>query len=174
MFDGRVPDGAVHPLDLPVGPWMVRPGEAILDTVGLADHVKAHLTRGCSGPVAGLVGEPDAVVGEDGADTIGHGSASRTKLVAQTLMRSSLGPRLGNYDLFDGDCHRVAEPATYPRLHRSTYPLPPDRSRPASSPLALVVGDDFNRRTNVSCTAVAIISPRSVKNIPRVRARDPA
>jgi len=62
-FDGRLLDGAVHPFDLPVGPWMVRLGEPVLDVVGLADHVEAHLTGPGGVPVAGLLGELDTVVG---------------------------------------------------------------------------------------------------------------
>jgi hypothetical protein len=35
-FDGRFLDGAVHPLNLPVSPWVVGLGEPVLDdrTVG--------------------------------------------------------------------------------------------------------------------------------------------
>lgn len=44
---------------------MVRLGEAMLDTVRLADHVKAHLTRAGGVPVAGLLSELDAVIGSD-------------------------------------------------------------------------------------------------------------
>ena len=72
-FDGCVLDGAVHPFDLPVGPWVVRLGEAMLDIVRLADHVEAHLAREGGVPIARLVGELDAVVGQDGVDAIGHG-----------------------------------------------------------------------------------------------------
>ena len=31
VFDGRLLDGAVHPLDLAVGPWVTRFGEVVLD-----------------------------------------------------------------------------------------------------------------------------------------------
>ena len=40
-FDGGVLDGAVHSFDLPVGPWMVRFGQPVLDTVVAADLVEA-------------------------------------------------------------------------------------------------------------------------------------
>lgn len=72
-FDGCVLDRAVHPLDLAVGPGMVRLGEAMLDVVGLADHVEAHLPREGGVPVAGLICELDAVVGEDRVDPVGNG-----------------------------------------------------------------------------------------------------
>ena len=72
-FDGRLLDGPVHALDLTVGPRVVRFGEPMLDVVGLADHVEAHLTRPGGVAVAGLLGELDAVVGQDGVDAIRHG-----------------------------------------------------------------------------------------------------
>ena len=72
-FDGRFLDGAVHPLHLSVGPRVVRLGEPVLDIVGLADHVEAHLARPSGVSVARLLGELDAVVGEDRVDAIGHG-----------------------------------------------------------------------------------------------------
>ncbi|AJR23560.1 hypothetical protein TZ53_07345 [Sphingobium sp. YBL2] len=53
-----------------VSPWMVRLGEAMLDTVRLADHVKAHLTREGGVPVAGLLSELDAVIGSDMLGTV--------------------------------------------------------------------------------------------------------
>jgi len=40
-FDRRLLDGLVHPLDLTVGPRIVRFGEPVLDVIGLADHVEA-------------------------------------------------------------------------------------------------------------------------------------
>lgn len=54
-FDGCVLDRSVHPLDLAVGPGMVRLGEAMLEVVGLADHVESHLPREGGVPVTGLV-----------------------------------------------------------------------------------------------------------------------
>ena len=41
-LDRRVLDGVVHVLHLTVGPRMVWLGKAMLDTVGLTDHVEAH------------------------------------------------------------------------------------------------------------------------------------
>ena len=38
-LDGRVLDGSVHPLDLPICPWMVEFRQPVLDPVGPADHV---------------------------------------------------------------------------------------------------------------------------------------
>lgn len=52
---------------------MVRFGEPVLDVVRVADHVEAHLARPGGVPVAGLLGELDAIVGQDRVDTVRHG-----------------------------------------------------------------------------------------------------
>lgn len=72
-FDCRLLDGAVRSFDLAIAPRMVWLGQAVLDPVGLADHVEAHLPRLCCVPVAGLLGELDAVVSKDRVDAIGDG-----------------------------------------------------------------------------------------------------
>jgi hypothetical protein len=71
-FDGRLLDRAVHPLDLTVGPGMVRLGEPVLDVVRFADHVEAHLTRPGGVTVARLLGKLDAVVGPDRVNPVRH------------------------------------------------------------------------------------------------------
>src|SRR5437763_10002054 len=38
--DGRLFDRAVHPLDLPIGPWVMGLGQAMLDAVGSADLIE--------------------------------------------------------------------------------------------------------------------------------------
>ena len=87
-FDGRLLDRAVHPFDLSVGPRMVRLCEPVLDVVCLADHVEAHLARPGSVPVSGLLGELDAVVGQDRVDSVRH----RCQQVLEELpRRSSIG-----------------------------------------------------------------------------------
>lgn len=70
-FDGCVLDHAVHPLDLTVGPRVVRLGQSMLDFVDLADHVEAHLPRICFVSIAGLLRELDADIREDRVDAIG-------------------------------------------------------------------------------------------------------
>jgi hypothetical protein len=52
---------------------VVRFGEPVLDVVPLADHVEAHLTRPGGVPVAGLLGELDAIVGQDRVDAVRYG-----------------------------------------------------------------------------------------------------
>ena len=61
--DSSVLDCPVHALDLAIGPWVVWLGQAVLDPVGLADHVEAHLPRIGGVAVPGLIGELDAVIG---------------------------------------------------------------------------------------------------------------
>ncbi len=65
-------DRAVHPLDLAIGPRVVWLREAVLDTVGLADHVEAHGPGRDGVAIPRLIGELNAVVGENGVDLIGH------------------------------------------------------------------------------------------------------
>ncbi len=72
-LNGGLLDGAVHPLDLAVGPWMVRLGELVFDVVGLADYVEAHLARPGGVAVAGLLGELDAIIGQNRMDPVGYG-----------------------------------------------------------------------------------------------------
>lgn len=72
-FDRRLLDGPVHPLDLTVGPWVVRFGEPVLDVVGLADHVEAHLAGPGGVSVTGLLGELNAIVRQNGVDAVGYG-----------------------------------------------------------------------------------------------------
>ena len=72
-FDRRVLDGAVHPFDLAVGPWMVGLGQSMLDAVGLADHVEAHWPGVDGVPVPRLLCELDAVIRQNRVDLIGHG-----------------------------------------------------------------------------------------------------
>lgn len=71
-LDGRVLDRAVHPLNLAVGPRVVGFGQSVFDPVRLADHVEAHWPGVDGVPVAVLLGELDAVVGENLVDLVGH------------------------------------------------------------------------------------------------------
>jgi hypothetical protein len=61
-------DGAVHPLDLAVGPPVVRFGKPVLDVVCLASHVEAHLTRPDGVAFARLFGELDTSLWIDPPD----------------------------------------------------------------------------------------------------------
>jgi len=97
-FDGCVFDRAIHPLDLAVGPRMVRFCQSVLDPArhcprtnggqfrALTDHVEAHRPRMDGVSVPGLLGELDAVASgrsdrwrnhwqlrENGVNLVGHG-----------------------------------------------------------------------------------------------------
>jgi len=97
-------DGSVHPLNLAVGPRVVRLCEPVLDIVRLADHVEAHLTRPDGVAIARLLGKLDApfdfaqdrIIGEDRVDPVGYGFQQ----VFQEL------PRCPSISLVDelGDC----------------------------------------------------------------------
>jgi hypothetical protein len=52
---------------------VVRFGEPVFDVVGLADHVETHPARPGGVAVAWLVGELNAVIGQDHVDAIGNG-----------------------------------------------------------------------------------------------------
>ena len=71
-FDRRILDGAVHALDLAIGPGMVRLGQAMFDPVRLADQIEAHRPGMGSVPVPGLLCELDTVVGEDRMHPVRH------------------------------------------------------------------------------------------------------
>ena len=71
-FDGCLLNRAVHPLDLTVGPRMLRLGKPVLDVISFADHVEAYLARPGGVTVARLLGELDAVVGQDRVNAVGH------------------------------------------------------------------------------------------------------
>jgi len=74
-FDGGVLDSAVHPLDLPVGPWVVRLGESMFYSMNMAGPVEGMATEvgGWSLAILRKVGELDTVVGEHGVDAVRNG-----------------------------------------------------------------------------------------------------
>ncbi len=69
-LDGRVLNGAIHPLDLSVSPRMIDFSQPMLDAVLLADAVEQMFE---SPFILQAVGELDAVVREDGVNVVGHG-----------------------------------------------------------------------------------------------------
>ena len=77
--NGGFLEGAVHPLDLTVGPGMVRFGEAVLDTMLAADaveHVQPVAGRR-AGTHGGHIAELYAVVRQYNVDGVGHGFDQR-------------------------------------------------------------------------------------------------
>lgn len=62
---GRALDRAIHALGLPVGPGVVRPSQTMFDSILPAHHVE-RVNRAAMLRLR-LVGEGDAIVGEDDA-----------------------------------------------------------------------------------------------------------
>lgn len=92
-FDGRILDGAVHSLDLTVGPRMAGFGQTMLDIEISASHLEGMATKRhfvlAHGfdvirrpAIAGWVGEMSAVVGQHGMDFVRHSYSKRTKEVS--------------------------------------------------------------------------------------------
>jgi hypothetical protein len=73
QFHCRVFDRSVHPLDLAVSPWVVGLGQSVLYAVGFTNHVEARRSRMDGVEVPGLLGEMNAIVGQDCMDVIGRG-----------------------------------------------------------------------------------------------------
>lgn len=71
-FDDCILDRPVHPLYLPIHPKMVWLRQAVLDTVGFADHIEAHRPGRDGVAVPRLPGELNAVASENGVNLIGH------------------------------------------------------------------------------------------------------
>ena len=57
--------GAVHPLDLPIGPWMIDIGKAALNNQILGIAYRTYVPRCFSHWVAREITELDTIVGED-------------------------------------------------------------------------------------------------------------
>ena len=90
-LDRRLLDRAIHPLDLSVCPGMIDFRQPMLDAVPLADAVEQMFE---SPSILQAVGELDAVVREDGMNTIRHGGDQPPQEVARGvtgLVRMQLG-----------------------------------------------------------------------------------
>ncbi len=72
-FYCSVLDRSVHSIDLTVGPRMVGLGQAVLYPFDFADHVETRWPGIDGVAVPGLLGELDAVIGENGVGPIEHG-----------------------------------------------------------------------------------------------------
>src|SRR5215475_9717430 len=81
-LDGRILDGAVHPLDLAIGPGVLGLGQTMIDVVASARHLEGgspewlaalkHAFDIGDRPTFALgIGEVGPVVGEDGVDLVG-------------------------------------------------------------------------------------------------------
>ena len=83
MSEMRFLKGSVHPLDLPIGPWVVDFGQAVLNAMLITDPVK-YVMSGIF--VLLTVGELHPIVGQDRVDAIGQSVDE----VAQKLSRDHL------------------------------------------------------------------------------------
>ena len=100
-FDGRLLNGAVHSLDLPVGPWMFRFGQPMIDVMARAcefegmraerllrgDHL-FDLSRRPS--IASRIGEVQAVVGQDCVDSVRNSFDERIEEICGDARRGPL------------------------------------------------------------------------------------
>jgi hypothetical protein len=100
-FDGRVLDGAVHPLDLTVGPGMLGLGQPMIDVVegagifeGMREEglpVSDHVPDFGRGPgIASGISEVGSVVGEDGIDPVRDGGDQAAQEVPRGATRHLL------------------------------------------------------------------------------------
>jgi hypothetical protein len=69
-FDGGVLDGAVHRLDLSIGPGVLDLGQPVVDLM-LATNAVEDVLEGVDVPV--VMGEPDAIVRQNNVGPVGHG-----------------------------------------------------------------------------------------------------
>jgi hypothetical protein len=70
--DGGILDGSVHAFYLTVGPWMVGPGQPMLDSMKETEPIKGMATEACGWPLKVLrqLGELDATIVKNGVDAI--------------------------------------------------------------------------------------------------------
>ena len=68
-FDGRGLDRAVHAFNLAIRPWVLDPGQPVVDLMLAADAVEDVL-EGMNVPV--VVGELAAIIGQNDVDAVRH------------------------------------------------------------------------------------------------------
>ncbi len=66
-IDSRLPDRAVHSFNLAVGPWMLYPGQSVLNAVFPANTIK-NMLKGK--PILFSVGELNPVIRQDSMNGI--------------------------------------------------------------------------------------------------------
>lgn len=81
MFGFPFFDRPVHALDLAIRPRVIEFGQAMLNLVGIADHIEAVHAGLCSPtvPVPWLIGKLYPVVGHDDVDLVGNGFQNSLK-----------------------------------------------------------------------------------------------
>lgn len=80
-FDGSFLDRPVHTLDLAIRPRVIGFGQAMLNLVGIANHIEAVHAELCSPtvPVPWLIGKLYPVIGQDDVDLVGNGFQNSLK-----------------------------------------------------------------------------------------------
>lgn len=80
-LDRRLLYGAVHALDLAVGPWMLWLCQPVFDIVGLAGSIeRMPAPHGCRlRAVYRQIGKLDAIVGQNDLDLVGNGGHQSCK-----------------------------------------------------------------------------------------------
>jgi hypothetical protein len=78
-LDGGVFDGAVHPFDPTIDPWVLDLRQPMLDAVLFAAHAEHVRDKGSGRPsgVARRESELDAIVSQDGVDFVRNGPDQR-------------------------------------------------------------------------------------------------
>ena len=69
-FEGCFPYRPDHPFQLTIGPGTARLCQTVFNLVGFADHLEAYGTRQGHISITALLGELDAVIGQNGMDPI--------------------------------------------------------------------------------------------------------
>ena len=73
-LDSRLLDRTVHPLDLPIGPWMLHLSQAVFNAVLATAHIEhvGDVARRRPVGIARREGELNAVIRQNGVDPVGH------------------------------------------------------------------------------------------------------
>lgn len=74
--NGGILERSVHPLHLTIGPGMIGLGQTMLNTVLGTDPVKQQF-EGIT--ISLTIGKLDAVIGQDGVDSVGHSGNEMTQ-----------------------------------------------------------------------------------------------
>jgi hypothetical protein len=81
-----------------MGPQFVGLGRALLNPAGLTDHLEAHWSGIICVAVPGLLGELNAIIGENRVDQVGHGFERLLQELPSSLSISRF-KELGDRDL---------------------------------------------------------------------------
>ena len=126
-FDRCVLDGAVHPLDLAVGPGMIGFGEPVFDAVAVTDSVEGMSTEASRWPltVPWQIRELDSVVGEHRMDAVGTASISLSrKSTAARMSAFSTSSTMTYFEVRSMATKRYSLPSAVRTSARSMWKKP--------------------------------------------------